>query len=211
MKRRSQFDANDRFAGGRCRPVQAESVQAAGCEADASLDFVFIDADPHYHSVMADLRAWWRKLKPGGILAGHDYLDSSWPGVTAAVHDWAFDNGIKVHDAPPHAFWVKKSDGWRATRKRARSFLPTAPPAPDGRRKASVESAGAVLASLACRQASLNSEAICSANISPPRIRLPNWLSFNCPLRIARTRLSTLSFLVGTCSSSHGSNKGATP
>ena len=110
---RSRFEGNHGFAGGRCCPVQADSVQAAECEADESLDFVFIDADKHYNSVMADLQAWWPKLKPGGILAGHDYVDPGWPGVTSAVHDWAFGAGVKVHYAPPHAFWVQRPDGQR--------------------------------------------------------------------------------------------------
>ena len=45
---------------------------------------------------------------------------------------------------------------------------------PIGRRKASVESAGVELVRPACRQASLNNDAICSAKTPSPRIRLPN-------------------------------------
>lgn len=39
---------------------------------DDSLDFVFIDADHRYEAVIKDLAAWVYKLKPGGILCGHD-------------------------------------------------------------------------------------------------------------------------------------------
>ena len=38
-----------------------------------SLDFVYVDARHDYESVLEDMRDWWTKLRPGGILAGHDY------------------------------------------------------------------------------------------------------------------------------------------
>jgi len=52
--------------------------------ADNSLDFVFIDADHGYESVVKDINAWTPKLKPGGLLSGHDI---SWPGVRKAVDE----------------------------------------------------------------------------------------------------------------------------
>lgn len=48
-------------------------------------DSVFIDANHHYAECCADIEAWRALLKPGGILAGHDY----WPvhtGVMDAVN-----------------------------------------------------------------------------------------------------------------------------
>ena len=57
---------------------------------EEELDFVFIDADHGYESVLKDIKAWTPKLKPGGVLSGHDsdlptvrqaldeLLDSSW-------------------------------------------------------------------------------------------------------------------------------------
>jgi hypothetical protein len=41
----------------------------------ASLDFVYIDARHDFASVLEDLNAWFDKVRPGGIIAGHDYLD----------------------------------------------------------------------------------------------------------------------------------------
>lgn len=62
--------------------VEADSVQAATLYADQSVDFCYIDADHTEAAVARDIEAWLPKMRPGGILAGHDY-DS--PGVSAAV------------------------------------------------------------------------------------------------------------------------------
>lgn len=40
---------------------------------DASYDFVYLDAKHDYASVVADIAAWWPKVRPGGLLCGHDY------------------------------------------------------------------------------------------------------------------------------------------
>ena len=42
---------------------------------DASLDFIYLDARHDYAGVSADIAHYWPKLKVGGVLAGHDYLD----------------------------------------------------------------------------------------------------------------------------------------
>jgi len=40
---------------------------------DTSLDFVYIDADHRLEMVINDIVLWSPKVKPGGIIAGHDY------------------------------------------------------------------------------------------------------------------------------------------
>ena len=62
------------------------SLQAVGSFADSSLDGVFIDASHEYDDVRADILAWKPKVRPGGILAGHDYV-FLWPGVIRAVNE----------------------------------------------------------------------------------------------------------------------------
>jgi len=44
---------------------------------DASLDFVYVDARHDYKGVLADLHAWWPKLRDGGVMAGHDFLNQN--------------------------------------------------------------------------------------------------------------------------------------
>jgi hypothetical protein len=53
--------------------IRKDSAAAAADYADHSLDFVFIDADHSYEGVKKDILAWLPKMKPDGILAGHDY------------------------------------------------------------------------------------------------------------------------------------------
>jgi len=73
------------------------SVNAAPRIPDHSLDFVFIDALHTYDAVKADIRAWYPKVRPGGIVAGHDY---NWPGVRQAVDEFAAHYEIKGFCTP---------------------------------------------------------------------------------------------------------------
>lgn len=65
--------------------VAADSLDAARGFDPASLDVVYIDGAHDYDSVVADLAAWTPKVKPGGLIAGHDYNPGAWPGVVQAV------------------------------------------------------------------------------------------------------------------------------
>lgn len=71
-------------------PLKMKSLDAVSRFGDHSLDFVFIDASHEYENVKADIIAWLPKIKPGGVLAGHDYyIDGpDWkPGVKRAVNE----------------------------------------------------------------------------------------------------------------------------
>ena len=43
---------------------------------DNSLDFVFIDANHTFEYVVNDIAEWSKKVRPGGIISGHDFLNS---------------------------------------------------------------------------------------------------------------------------------------
>lgn len=60
------------------------TVKAAESVADGSLDFVFIDADHSEKGVREDITAWLPKVKPTGLICGHDI---NWKSVKAAVDD----------------------------------------------------------------------------------------------------------------------------
>ena len=61
---------------------------------DASLDFVYVDARHDLPSVIRDLAAWVPKVRPGGIVAGHDYQARADVHVIQAVTAWTSAYGI---------------------------------------------------------------------------------------------------------------------
>lgn len=85
------------FAASRRRVIRMRSVVAATHYKNESLDFVFLDADHSYEAVQADIAAWLPKVRPGGILCGHDYANEAYPlwGVARAV-DEAFGPQVEL-------------------------------------------------------------------------------------------------------------------
>ena len=76
-------------------PIRSTSIEAAATFEDNSLDFIFIDAAHDYENVKNDLNAWYPKLKPSGIFAGHDYIPN-WPGVIQAVNEFCSINRLII-------------------------------------------------------------------------------------------------------------------
>lgn len=64
-----------------------DSLNASCRFPDVHFDFVFIDASHKYELTKADIRLWYRKIKEGGILAGHDYNDDEGKEVKMAVDE----------------------------------------------------------------------------------------------------------------------------
>ncbi len=69
------------------RFARLSSDQGSRLFEDDSLDVVFIDADHSYEAVKDDFRYWLPKVKPGGLLCGHDYSEKDNPGVVQAVNE----------------------------------------------------------------------------------------------------------------------------
>jgi hypothetical protein len=64
----------DRLKGYNVHFVRDFSMNAVRKFTDASLDFVYIDANHNLPYVMDDIVQWSKKVRPGGIVAGHDYV-----------------------------------------------------------------------------------------------------------------------------------------
>ena len=67
--------------------IITNSVTASTLFAEASVDWVHLDARHDYASLSADIQAWLPKVKRGGWLSGDDYDEIKWPEVVRAVHD----------------------------------------------------------------------------------------------------------------------------
>ena len=88
------------------------SAEAAPRIPHHSLDFVYIDARHDYASVLEDLDVWFDRVRPGGVLAGHDYVDGMFPegdfGVRSAVDEFFGRRGLRVGATfldPPWISW----------------------------------------------------------------------------------------------------------
>lgn len=79
------FDSRTKTFG--INKLKMSSVEGAKTFENASLDFVYIDADHTYECVYEDIRAWLPKIKIGGYIGGHDYGIRRWPGVKRAVKE----------------------------------------------------------------------------------------------------------------------------
>lgn len=94
--------------GERCRIHRRTSRQAAEQIADRSLDFAYLDSRHYREAVTEDLELWAPKIRPGGILAGHDYLDGVLPSgifeVKSAVDAWACKNNRAVTCSGEHVW-----------------------------------------------------------------------------------------------------------
>lgn len=69
---------------------------------DNYVDIVYIDACHEYEAVKNDIKAWWPKIKGGGVIAFHDYLSPDY-GVNRAVSEWAQANSFAVIEIPENS------------------------------------------------------------------------------------------------------------
>jgi hypothetical protein len=88
------------------------SVEAAKPIADASLDFVYIDAGHTYESVKADLAAWIPKVRVGGIVSGHDYFNGPWDGIEFGVKQAVDDLKIPIEVIMDGTYAGKEFPTW---------------------------------------------------------------------------------------------------
>lgn len=85
----------------RVQVVRAFSPTASEQFADGHFDLVYIDADHTEAAVYADLTAWWPKVRPGGVLSGHDYCRVTLPnrvqfGVVEAVDRFVAEHSLRL-------------------------------------------------------------------------------------------------------------------
>jgi len=82
-------DAMEKFEPymGKVRVLKGLSYEVCKEIPDGELSLAYIDCDHSYMGVMRDLFALFPKVRHGGIISGHDFLNPSY-GVKRAVEDF---------------------------------------------------------------------------------------------------------------------------
>lgn len=99
--------------------MRMTSVEAVVQFKAGSLDFVYVDGDHREAQAYEDLCLWWLRLRPGGILAGHDFLCPGEPRggwsreVQPAVLRFAYDQKhvdvyLVMEPGLPWSFYMEK-------------------------------------------------------------------------------------------------------
>ena len=104
------FQALDLFDTMRSLYGHIEKMHMRGEEAasnfeDETFDLVYIDASHWYNDVINDIKTWLPKVKNGGYLAGHDYLEGI--DVLYAVNDY-FGKTHSITRYPDSTWVIRK-------------------------------------------------------------------------------------------------------
>jgi hypothetical protein len=93
------------LGAGKVRVLRGTSAEIIHQVNDNSLDFVYVDGDHELKGAILDLMLWYRKVAPGGLISGDDYVDSAQHGgkyaathVKSAVDAFAEVVGSKVRN-----------------------------------------------------------------------------------------------------------------
>ncbi len=100
----------------RIKVIRDFSVNASLKFENNYFDFVYIDADHTEKAVQEDIYAWWPKVRPGGILGGHDYSPAIVNingsvlkfGVIEAVNKFANQNKLQLHIDKNMSWFIPK-------------------------------------------------------------------------------------------------------
>lgn len=95
------------------------STDVANAFSDDYFDWIYIDTDHTYKTTLSELRLYAAKIKPGGIIAGHDFMPGNITGivlygVTQAVKQFCNEENwelvyLSIEDIP--SFAIKKITG----------------------------------------------------------------------------------------------------
>ena len=107
-------EATGRLAPYDCTIIRKTSMEALEDFEDESLDFVYIDACHHFRYVAEDLCEWIKKVRPGGIVSGHDFFYSRKTGENAQHVRWVVEAFTMAYDIKPLYILgkVKNLDKW---------------------------------------------------------------------------------------------------
>lgn len=79
-----------------------KSAELAELFTYGSVKFCFVDAGHSFDEVLADMRAWFPKMKPDGLFAGHDWFSGE--QIRRAVLQFAEEQKLAVRTT--HSSWI---------------------------------------------------------------------------------------------------------
>ena len=86
--------------------IRKDSIESSFLFEDEYFDFIYLDADHTLKGIKEDINHWYPKLKKGGVLAGHDYLNGvklwdeglySLFGVKSVVDEFVKNNNLNLY------------------------------------------------------------------------------------------------------------------
>jgi predicted O-methyltransferase YrrM len=94
---------------GKAELIRCTSLEGGTKFTDLSLDFVYLDGDHSAVNVKKDIDTWFPKVKPGGIIGGHDAIEA---GVMQGIAEWIYENKDYAGDNRFAAidWWIVKHD-----------------------------------------------------------------------------------------------------
>ena len=109
--------------GDKCTFIRKTSMEAVEDFKNDSIDFVYIDGHHGFKYISEDIWEWTKKVRPGGVISGHDYGDY----LTSALDPYvihvryvvdAYTKALKI----PNWYVIgttnkepgEKRDGWRS-------------------------------------------------------------------------------------------------
>jgi hypothetical protein len=108
------------IASGRVRIDLGLSTDVLARFPDGHFDWIYIDTDHGYQVTAAELAIARTKVKPGGIIAGHDYTTANWDGgvrygVVEAVHEFCVKHDwelfLLTHETDRHLSFAIRAIG----------------------------------------------------------------------------------------------------
>jgi len=102
------FRDNMRALGITVEVLATSSAEASAHFAPQSVDRVFLDGSHDRESVAQDLALWSERLRPEGLLGGHDYTPRH-AGLCEAVDAFAATHGLVVRRGPRTIYWLERS------------------------------------------------------------------------------------------------------
>lgn len=114
MEKQERFyqEAKKMLSPYNCELIRKESLDAVKDFEYESLDFVYIDGNHQFDYVMCDIIEWAKRVKKGGIVAGHDYFRFRCADVVDAVDIYA-----KIHKVDEIYLTDEKTPSWWFVRK----------------------------------------------------------------------------------------------